>query len=491
MASNVLDPVRAWMRTFDVDGSGVARKEDLEPALQKLLGFSPKDTKKLLRSFQVTKDTIDYEALIAFVFDAAPAPKENGADDTAWYQASDCQRADIRSGELAWLRNLSSTVPADLRDKIVAHRGFHCCADRTRRPVENTLPAYEYAWSSGIVHCECDIQLTSDGYLILNHDEDLTRLALMMQDDAAISCSTEHRPSAPSVCNLTLKQLISMPMKSGVRQPLLKEVLDSAVIHESSQLVIEVKPGGFDIATVLIKFLTSNPAYLDHVPVVMSFDPDVVFKFAEKFPKSLKRPKVLLLTIKKPAPGVVTEAYEQLLDFDKGDVRQDVERLIVRNGVRLDGVYVEWTDKLLGDSASWLQKLCEKYTVGMWQNKGEPDCLSDCVALTRLGVSFVNTDFPKGFQREHIGKARPEERMADSLFASVVPAADGSAGGTWKERPSRADTIKALQDTQFDILIIGGGATGLGTALEATRQGYSVALVERGDFRLWNKLQEL
>merc|ERR1719428_1618825 len=32
------------------------------------------------------------------------------------------------------------------------------------------------------------------------------------------------------------------------------------------------------------------------------------------------------------------------------------------------------------------------------------------------------------------------------------------------------------------MLIIGGGATGLGTALDAARRGYRVALVERGDF---------
>merc|ERR1719343_963892 len=42
--------------------------------------------------------------------------------------------------------------------------------------------------------------------------------------------------------------------------------------------------------------------------------------------------------------------------------------------------------------------------------------------------------------------------------------------------------LRQLRDEEFDILINGGGATGLGTALEATRQGYRVALVERGDF---------
>ncbi|AKC83520.1 FAD-dependent oxidoreductase [Verrucomicrobia bacterium IMCC26134] len=34
----------------------------------------------------------------------------------------------------------------------------------------------------------------------------------------------------------------------------------------------------------------------------------------------------------------------------------------------------------------------------------------------------------------------------------------------------------------FDLLVIGGGATGLGTALDAVARGYTVALLERGDF---------
>lgn len=35
---------------------------------------------------------------------------------------------------------------------------------------------------------------------------------------------------------------------------------------------------------------------------------------------------------------------------------------------------------------------------------------------------------------------------------------------------------------EFDVLVVGGGATGLGTALEAAARGHRVALIERGDF---------
>lgn len=48
---------------------------------------------------------------------------------------------------------------------------------------------------------------------------------------------------------------------------------------------------------------------------------------------------------------------------------------------------------------------------------------------------------------------------------------------------NRKEHIDRLSsDTEWDILVIGGGATGLGIAVDAASRGYSVALVERDDF---------
>ncbi len=46
----------------------------------------------------------------------------------------------------------------------------------------------------------------------------------------------------------------------------------------------------------------------------------------------------------------------------------------------------------------------------------------------------------------------------------------------------RADALTALAEEQFDVVVIGGGITGAGVALDAATRGYSVALVERADF---------
>ncbi len=46
----------------------------------------------------------------------------------------------------------------------------------------------------------------------------------------------------------------------------------------------------------------------------------------------------------------------------------------------------------------------------------------------------------------------------------------------------RAQNLARLQRESFDLLVIGGGATGAGVALDAAARGLSVALIERGDF---------
>ncbi|GAB2733862.1 glycerol-3-phosphate dehydrogenase [Salinifilum aidingensis] len=46
----------------------------------------------------------------------------------------------------------------------------------------------------------------------------------------------------------------------------------------------------------------------------------------------------------------------------------------------------------------------------------------------------------------------------------------------------RADALRTAQETEFDVLIVGGGVTGAGAALDAASRGLSVALVEARDF---------
>jgi glycerol-3-phosphate dehydrogenase len=47
---------------------------------------------------------------------------------------------------------------------------------------------------------------------------------------------------------------------------------------------------------------------------------------------------------------------------------------------------------------------------------------------------------------------------------------------------ARDDALAALTEHPYDVLVIGGGITGAGVALDAASRGYSVALVEQADF---------
>lgn len=62
-----------------------------------------------------------------------------------------------------------------------------------------------------------------------------------------------------------------------------------------------------------------------------------------------------------------------------------------------------------------------------------------------------------------------------------------SAPSPWTP-PSRNETLERLKlssknkNEVFDLLVIGGGATGAGVALDAATRGLRVALVEQNDF---------
>ena len=47
---------------------------------------------------------------------------------------------------------------------------------------------------------------------------------------------------------------------------------------------------------------------------------------------------------------------------------------------------------------------------------------------------------------------------------------------------TRASAIEAIAGQSFEVVVIGGGITGAGVALDAASRGYSVALLERGDY---------
>src|SRR5215211_3249196 len=49
---------------------------------------------------------------------------------------------------------------------------------------------------------------------------------------------------------------------------------------------------------------------------------------------------------------------------------------------------------------------------------------------------------------------------------------------------AREKALDAITAEPFDVVVIGGGITGAGVALDAASRGYSVAIVERADWAI-------
>ncbi|KAE8278263.1 Glycerol-3-phosphate dehydrogenase, mitochondrial [Larimichthys crocea] len=75
-----------------------------------------------------------------------------------------------------------------------------------------------------------------------------------------------------------------------------------------------------------------------------------------------------------------------------------------------------------------------------------------------------------------------EYRRTQARLAHVAAEADLKVPYA-DEFPSRQAQLAALQNTEeFDVLVVGGGATGVGCALDAVTRNLKTALVERSDF---------
>jgi glycerol-3-phosphate dehydrogenase len=93
---------------------------------------------------------------------------------------------------------------------------------------------------------------------------------------------------------------------------------------------------------------------------------------------------------------------------------------------------------------------------------GRVTTISAAVALTAIGVVQVTSQF-------------------SSIDNNTVSFPDPSK---FPRIPPRQEQLAALKNAanKFDVLIIGGGASGAGCALDAASRGLKVAMVERDDF---------
>lgn len=70
----------------------------------------------------------------------------------------------------------------------------------------------------------------------------------------------------------------------------------------------------------------------------------------------------------------------------------------------------------------------------------------------------------------------------NSPFSSALKPSTYKGHLTYQPLPSRASQVEALKKSELDVLVIGGGATGCGIALDSVTRGLKTGLVELDDF---------
>lgn len=140
----------------------------------------------------------------------------------------------------------------------------------------------------------------------------------------------------------------------------------------------------------------------------------------------------------------------------------------------------------------------------MWRNLSKSQKIVSLISASTATASFAyymneksnikdNNVYKRTIQiQENTGKL-PSLLTRNKAFAEAIQEQQQKQDRDFWLAPSREEMIKRLKDKDqepFDLLIVGGGATGAGVSVDAATRGLKVALVERDDFASGKKIQK-
>ena len=138
---------------------------------------------------------------------------------------------------------------------VIAHRGGGDLFP------ENTLKAFIGAEKLGCNAVECDVHLSLDGSLIVNHDADLNRVAGLNK----------------KISDMKLQDILAIKLKNGEKIPILEDVYKSISIP----VIVELK----DVNTVkaMIKLFKDKPEIIKRT-IVISFYHEILLEIKKHIP---------------------------------------------------------------------------------------------------------------------------------------------------------------------------------------------------------------
>jgi glycerol-3-phosphate dehydrogenase len=122
----------------------------------------------------------------------------------------------------------------------------------------------------------------------------------------------------------------------------------------------------------------------------------------------------------------------------------------------------------------------------MWRNLSKTQkFLTVASTATASFAYYLNTEKPKpNIYKSTIAIQNEQISLPPSLLGRNKAFAEAleTPHDFW-HTPSREEMLQKLKDKdEYDLLIVGGGATGAGISVDAVTRGLKVALVERDDF---------
>ena len=150
---------------------------------------------------------------------------------------------------------------------IVAHRGFW--KNNGAKDSQNSIAAFSLAQSNGFWGSECDIHLTADGEIIVNHDPTIDGLSIAEHSYAELS---EHL------------------LPNGEKRPTFDEYLSMTRKKRSTVLVVELKAQGSDardeaLIQKALKSIKSHGLYNPRRVAFISFSYYTCKRIAQIAPK--------------------------------------------------------------------------------------------------------------------------------------------------------------------------------------------------------------
>ncbi len=225
---------------------------------------------------------------------------------------------------------------------IAAHRGFWDCSEAGKS--QNSIASLAQAQQHGLWGSECDLHLTSDGVVIVNHDKDIDGLKIAENTYATLSTHL---------------------LKNGEKRPTLDEYLDQAAKHsDKTVLVIELKKqptkeAETQLVEKTLKTLKAHRMYDPSKVMFISFSFYMCKMIADRCP----------------------EFVNQYLNGDLAPV------VLAREGIN----GIDYEIQVLKDHKYWVR---QAHDLGMSVNVWTVNSSRDMEFFIELGVDAITTNDP-------------------------------------------------------------------------------------------------